>query len=81
MFTNTKTARSVLIVIGAIGVLGTASAARAGTEQDEVCGYNDRAWAEFQEQNRMGTTGNAYGFGSSTGQQDLSQSRKKSHAR
>jgi hypothetical protein len=81
MFTNTKTARSVLIVIGTIGVLGAASAARAGNERDEGFGYNDRTWAEFQEQNRMGATANPYGLGLSTDQQDLSQSRKKSQAR
>jgi hypothetical protein len=81
MFTNKKAARSVLIVLGVIAVLGTASAARAGSERDEGFGYNDRTWAEFQEQNRMGATGNAYGLGSSASQQDLSQSPKKSRAR
>src|SRR5260221_8384013 len=79
MFTKTKFAFAAALI------LGTASAALAGSDRETNPSeaQSAREWAEFlgQNQKHMGNlnAAKAYGFVTSTRQADHSQSRKRGH--
>jgi len=76
MFTNTKIAFAVALVIGA------ASAALANDiDTSPSTAQSEREWRDFQRQttSQMGNAGSAYGYFASPTEQDLSGLRNKSH--